>query len=357
MRLPISEPQIGEEEKGAVGEVLESGFLAQGEKVERFEELFSTYIGVEHAVATSSGTTALHTLLEALDVKAGEEIITTPFTFIATANSMLYTGAKPVFADIDPRTFNLSAEEAKERITSRSRAIMVVHLYGQPCDMRAFREICEDHSLELVEDACQAHGAEYGGKKVGSFGHGTFSFYPTKNMTTGEGGMITTGDKEVAERARMLRQHGASKTYSHEYLGYNYRMTDMAAAMGIEQLAKLEGFIARRRENASMLTEGLRDIPGVEPPRVSQRVRHVFNQYTVRAEDRDGIRDLLEQKGVGTGIYYPKPLHRQKLHWREERFREAERASKEVLSLPVHPGIGEEEINYILSSLRGVSYG
>jgi dTDP-4-amino-4,6-dideoxygalactose transaminase len=355
MKIQISRPMIGSDEEKAVLEVLRSGALAQGTRVKEFEEVFASYTGTRYAVATSSGTTALHTLLLALGIGKGDEVITTPFTFIATANSILYCGGRPVFADIEPKTFNINPEEIKERISPKTKAVLAVHLFGQPCDMKAIVEICEDHHLLLIEDACQAHGAEFDGKKVGSFGYGVFSFYPTKNMTTGEGGMITTDDEEVARRARLLRQHGSAKGYHHEILGYNFRMTDVGAAIGIEQLKKLDGFIDSRRRNARMLTEGINEIDGIDAPFVSNQVKHVFNQYTIRVNGyRDNLKQTLEDKGIGTGIYYPIPIHQQEIYIKSEsRLREAERASKEVLSLPVHPGVGKKEIEHILSCLEG----
>ncbi|NOZ59203.1 MAG: DegT/DnrJ/EryC1/StrS family aminotransferase [Euryarchaeota archaeon] len=355
--IPVAKPVIGEEEKRAVLEVLESGMLAQGPKVEEFERAFAGYIGVEHAVATSSGTTALHVALLACGIESGDEVITTPFTFIASANAILYCNARPVFADIDERTFNIDPEEVKERITRRTKAVLVVHLYGQPCDMRAIAEICEDYRLKLIEDACQAHGAEYRGRKVGSFGDAAcFSFYPTKNMTTGEGGMLTTNSREVAERARLIREHGSRVRYEHIALGYNYRMTDIAAAIGLVQLSRLEEMNARRRANAAKLSRELRGVEGITPPYVAPYAKHVFHQYTVRAENRAEVIRRLEAAGVGYGIHYPKPVHRQELYRRlgyRESLPKAEEASREVLSLPVHPALGDGDIERIASAVRG----
>src|SRR3989304_8088785 len=237
--IHIASPLIGEEEKKAVEEVRSSGMLAQGPKVRELEEAFSRYIGSGHAIAANNGTTALHAALLACGIKRGDEVITTPFSFIATANTILYCGAKPVFADISEKTFNIDPEKIKDKITKKTKALLIVHLYGLPCEMKGILEICEEHNLRLIEDACQAHGAEYKGKKVGSFGDAAcFSFYPTKNMTTGEGGMIKTNDMEVAEKAMLLREHGSKVRYHHEILGYNYRMTAIASAIGIEQLKR-----------------------------------------------------------------------------------------------------------------------
>jgi dTDP-4-amino-4,6-dideoxygalactose transaminase len=242
----------------AINEVLRSGILAQGPKVREFEEQFAEYIGTEYAVATNSGTSALHTALASLGVGKGDEVITTTFSFTSTASCILMQGAKPVFCDIDKKTFNINPDEIEKRINNRTKAIIVVHLYGQPCDMKRVMEICEDCNLTLIEDACQAHGAEYEGKKVGSFGVGCFSFYATKNMTTGEGGMITTNDDNVAKISRMIRDHGQEERYLHAMLGYNYRMTDIAAAIGLAQLKKVERFNEQRIKNAtyySIITE------------------------------------------------------------------------------------------------------
>ncbi len=255
--IHIAKPQLGQEEIDAVSSVLRSGMIAEGPKVAEFENAFAEFVGVEHAVAVNSGTAALHAALLAHGIGKGDEVITSSFSFIATANSILFTGASPVFADIDPDTFNINTDDIQESITSKTKAIMPVHLYGHPSEMKAVMEIAEDNDLAVIEDACQAHGAIYNGKKVGSFGTGAFSFYPTKNMTTSEGGIMTTNDKKVAEKARMIRAHGSRQRYMHETLGYNLRMTDIAAAIGLVQLSKLDGFNAKRKANAAVLTEGL----------------------------------------------------------------------------------------------------
>ncbi len=238
--IPIAKPLLGKEEIDAVSEVLSSGMIAQGPKVEEFELAFADYTGCEYAAAVNSGTAALHIALLAHGIGKGDEVITSPFSFIATANSILYTGAKPVFADIEPATYNIDSERIQEKITSKTRAIMPVHLYGHPADMKAIMEIADDNKLILIEDACQSHGAECFGRRVGSFGTGAFSFYPTKNMTTSEGGMLTTDEKEIAEKAKIIRAHGSKVRYLHEMLGFNLRMTDIAAAIGLVQLGKLD---------------------------------------------------------------------------------------------------------------------
>ena len=360
-KYQISKPLIGKEEIEAVKSVLESGKLAQGEKVKEFEDLFADFCSVEHAIAVSSGTTALHIALKAHGIGEGDEVITSPFTFISTANSILLVGAKPVFADITEDDFNINPEDVLEKITSRTRAIIPVHLYGHPAEMRTIMEIAEDNELIVIEDACQAHGAEYEGKKAGSFATGCFSFYPTKNMTTGEGGMITTNDAKVGELARKLRNHGSTEKYLHEILGYNFRMTDISAAMGIEQLKKLPEFTRIRQENAYYLSKRLCKLEGIVAPSVKDKCSHVFHQYTIRvvhpSVSRDELADALRRKGIETGIYYPMPIYKQplyrKLGYRDE-LPMAEKVSKEVLSLPVHPGLVKDDLDYVCDAIEDV---
>ena len=359
--IPIAKPIISDEEIEEVVKVLKSGFIAQGPKVAEFEEKFADYVGVEYAVASSSGTTALHLALLAAGVKSGDEVITTPFTFAATGNSVLYTGAKPVFVDIDKDTYNINPDKIEEAVTDKTKVIMPVHLYGQPADMDSINKIAEDHDLIVIEDAAQAHGALYNNKKTGSLGDmGCFSFYPTKNMTTSEGGMITTDNKEMAETARILRAHGESERYTHVTLGYNFRMTDIAAAIGVVQLNKLDKFNEKRIENANFLTSKINKINGIKAPYVANNVKHVFHQYTVRVDKskRDQLMDFLNKNGIGTGIHYPKPIYQQKLY-QEMGFAvkcdEAENASSEVLSLPVHPSLKHEDLEVIVNVLEKAS--
>lgn len=328
--------------------------LAQGPRVQAFEEAFAQYCGVKYAVATSSGTTALHVALLAHNIGPGDEVITTPFTFIASANSILYVGARPVFVDIDPATFNIRPDLLEAAITSRTKAILPVHLFGLPADMDPIMEVAGRHGLVVIEDACQAHGAEYDGKRVGSFGTGCFSFYPTKNITTAEGGMITTNDEEIAERCRAIRQHGMRRRYYHDELGFNFRMTDVHAAIGLAQLGKLERFNEMRIANARYLSEHLR---GVVTPTVPERRRHVFHQYTIRVPDarRDEVLDGLRERGIGTAVYYPVPVHQQQFY-RDMGYDlvlpEAERAAREVLSLPVHPGLSRADLEAIVRAVN-----
>ncbi|KKH49590.1 aminotransferase DegT [Methanosarcina sp. 1.H.T.1A.1] len=353
--IPIAKPLLGKEEIDAVTKVLSSGMIAQGPKVEEFELAFSEYTGCEYAVAVNSGTAALHIALLAHGIGKEDEVITSPFTFIATANSILYTGAKPVFADIEPDTYNIDPEKIQEKITSKTKAIMPVHLYGHSADMKAIMEIAEDHKLVVIEDACQSHGAECLGKRVGSFGTGAFSFYPTKNMTTSEGGMITTNEKEIAEKSQMIRAHGSKVRYLHEMLGFNLRMTDIAAAIGLVQLEKLDGFTATRQKNAAMLSAGLKGISGLVPPVTKPGCTHVFHQYTIRAQKRDELAAFLKEKEIGTGVHYPIPIHKQPYYMElgyKDSLPVSEKAAEEVLSLPVHPSLSEDDVQKIVKATR-----
>lgn len=348
--IPIAKPLVGKEEEKAVIEVLRSGKLAQGEKVEEFEEAFAKYCRTKYAVAADNGTAALMVALTAAGVGPGDEVITTPFTFIATANSIIFTGAKPVFVDIDPDTFNINPELVEGAITKRTKAIMPVHLYGLMADMEKINKIARKHRLIVIEDAAQAHGADINGKKAGSWGlAGTFSFYPTKNMTTGEGGMITTNDKNLAKKAKLLRNQGMEKRYYHDIIGYNFRMTDIAAAIGIEQLKKLESFTKKRIKNAEYLNKKLSDVGGVVIPKTPKNYRHVYHQYTIRVRNRDLLTTGLEKEKVGYGVYYPVPIHKQKPYkeFSNLKFPEAEKAARQVVSLPIHPDVSKNDLDKI----------
>jgi len=362
--IPIAKPMMGEEEKAAVIAVLESGQLAQGQKVAEFEERFAAYCGVKHAIATTSGTTALHVALLAHGIGAGDEIVTTPFTFIASANSILFTGARPVFCDILPDTFNIDPEQVEAAVKARRaqgarvKGIMPVHLFGQMCDMPALMEIARRYDLVVIEDACQSHGAAIAGKKAGAFSSGCFSFYPTKNITTGEGGIITTDDDAIDQRCRMLRHHGSARTYFHESLGYNFRMTNIHAAIGVAQMSKLAGWTEQRIQNAAYLTERLSQLPHVIPPVVRPGYTHVFHQYTVRVRgNRDQAIEQLRAKGIGVGVYYPLPIHKQPLYLNmgyADQLPKAEQAALEVLSLPVHPALSREDLDTIVEAVASL---
>ena len=351
--IPIARPRMGEEEKALVWGALESGMLAQGPRVHELEERFAEFIGVPHAIATSSGTTALHLALLGYGIGPGDEVITVPFTFIASANSILYTGARPVFVDIDEASFNMDPALVEAAITPRTRAILPVSLYGNPADLPAIAAIAERHGLDLLEDAAQSHGAAIGDRRSGSWGAGAFSFYPTKNMTTGEGGMITTADDELAERVRLLREHGMKVRYHHDMLGYNFRMTDVHASIGLAQLPKLPANNARRIEIAARYGRELR---GVITPAVRDGVTHVFHQYTLRVSRRDEFADALRERGVGTGIFYPIPVHHQKpfveLGYGDLSFPVTDRLTEQVISIPVHPTLTDDEVSTVVAAVN-----
>ena len=353
--IPISKPFIGEAEKQAVMDVLDSGMLAQGPRTAKFEERFAQVCGVKHAIATSSGTTALHLALLAHGVGPGDEVITTPFTFIASANSVLFTGAKPVFVDVDAATFNIDPSLIEAAITPKTKAIMPVHLYGYVCDMNAIQAIADKYGLAIIEDACQAVGATYHDKKAGSFGTGCFSLYATKNVMSGEGGMITTNDDGLAQKCRMLRNHGMQRRYYHDMLGFNFRMTDLCAAIGLVQLDRLDEFTAKRRTNAEYLTTR---IESVITPTVKEGYGHVWHQYTIRVDggrDRDVAMKRLNDAGIGTGVFYPVPAHQQE-YMREivgnVHLKVAEKLAKEVISLPVHPQLSQSDLDMIVAEVN-----
>jgi dTDP-4-amino-4,6-dideoxygalactose transaminase len=354
--IPISKPFIGDAEKQAVLEVLESGMLAQGPRVAEFERRWAQLCGVKHAIATANGTSALHVALLAHGIGAGDEVITSPFTFAASANAILYAGAKPVFVDIDARTFNIDPSRIEAAITPRTRAIMPVHLFGLTCDMDPIMDIARRHHLIVVEDAAQAVGAEYHGRRAGSFGTGCFSLYATKNVMTGEGGMITTDDDEIDRQARLLRNHGMAQRYHHDILGFNLRMTDMQAALGVAQLDRLEDFTAKRRANAAYFTA---HIESVATPEMPPGYSHVWHQYTVRIDksrDRDAAVRQLTAAGVGTGVFYPIPANRQKhiieLGLDGNATPASDQAAREVLSLPVHPLVSAADLDVIVAAVN-----
>lgn len=357
MQIPIAKPFIGEEEKQAVVQVLSSGQLSQGPKVAEFEGAFAAQHGAKHGIATSNGTTALMAAIMAHDIGPGDEVIIPSFSFFATASCVLSTGARPVFADIDLATFNLSPEAAEAAITPKTKAIMPVHLYGQPADMPRFEAICQKHGLVLLEDAAQAHLSHINGRHVGTWGTAGFSFYPTKNMTTTEGGMVLTNDDETARKLRMIRAQGMNTQYYHEVIGYNFRMTDMAAAVGLVQLGRLPEWTAKRQANAAYFDELL---TSVRTPYSKPGHTHVYHQYTVRVPDgvdRDTVAKRLNERGIGVRVYYPLPIHRQPVFqqmggYENLHLPETEKATAQVFSLPIYPALTEEERDYVVQEIN-----
>jgi dTDP-4-amino-4,6-dideoxygalactose transaminase len=355
--IHVAGPTLGEEELSRIEAVVRSGMLADGPEVREFESEFAAYCGADRAVATSNGTTALHAALEAVGVGRGDRVLTTPFSFVATANAIRFAGAEPVFADVDPETFNLDPERVEaafEDLDGAVDAVVAVHLYGLPAPMDELREIAAGYDVPLVEDAAQAHGATYFGAPVGSLGSAaSFSFYPTKNMTTGEGGIVVTDDEGIANRAARFVNHGReSDGYRHVELGHNFRMTSVAAAMGRVQLDRLPGFLDRRRENAARLDDLLADTDAVTP-HAPDGFEHAYHQYTIRVGNRDEVAEQLGERGIGTGVYYPRCIHRQPAYDRRDVGAPvAERLAGQVLSLPVHPGLDDGAVERIGAALR-----
>lgn len=358
--IPIARVLFSHKEEQAVLKVLRSGQLAQGETVAAFEEQFASYIGSKYAVAVASGTVALHIALLALGIGPGDEVITTPYSFIASTNAILYVGATPVFVDIG-EDFNIDTHKIEAKITRRTKAILPVHLFGYPCDMKAISHIAERHNLKIVEDACQAHGATYDGTKVGSFGDaGCFSFYATKNMTTGEGGMIVTDNKKMSEYAKMARSHGSRVRYHHEFLGYNARMTELSAALGMVQLQKLDQCNEKRMSHAAIYNKQLAGIPSLITPKVTERASQVYHQYTVRILRRGNmtrtrLMNVLRREKIGFGIYYPIPIHKQRSISDRGYTADApvaERMSHEALSLPMYPELADTDVRMIADVIQ-----
>jgi perosamine synthetase len=358
--IPINLPKIGEEEVQAVVKVLRSGMLTSGlgagPQVTEFEQGFAKFAGAKHVVAVNTGTAALHAAVMAVGAKQGDEVILPSFTFVATAEAVVLAGAKPVFVDIDPKTYNLSPKAAEKAITKKTKAIMPVDLYGFSADMKPLKEIASKHGLALIEDAAQAHGTSYEGKPAGAFADAAcWSLYASKNMTTGEGGVVTTNNDQTAETLRMIRTHGEKAKYSSLMLGTNYRMSEIQAAIGNVQMQKLPSFVAKRRQNAQQLTKMLEKNSRLILPYESKDRLHSWYLYTARLKDgteeaRNRLVDDLKKKGIGSEVYYINPVH-QMPFYRENfgsaKLPETEKASKQVFSLPIHPGVTEEQVHFI----------
>ncbi len=338
-------------------EVMAKGQFILGENVELLEKELADYCGTKYAVGVASGTDALLLSLEALGIGEGDEVITTPFTFFATSEVISLLKAKPVFVDIDSKTFNIDPDKIEDAITTKTKAVIPVHLFGQMAEMDDIKYLAEKYDLYIIEDACQAIGAGYKGRRAGSIGDtGCFSFFPTKNLGAfGDGGLITTNDEKLYEKIKLLRVHGSRKKYYHELIGHNSRLDEIQAAILRVKLKYLDNWIERRIEIAKIYSEGLKDLD-VTVPEVKPYLRHVYHQYVIRTKLRDELQEYLSNKGIGTAIYYPLPLHLQEcykdLGYREGDLPEAEKASKEVLALPMWPELTNEEVNYIVESIR-----
>lgn len=365
--ISVAEPIIDSEEIDAVNKVLHSGMIAQGPVVTEFEEAFAKYCGTKYAVAVNSGTAAIHAALFAAGVKENDEVITTPFSFIATINPILMVGASPVLVDIEPGSFNLDVSKIEQAVTDKTKAILPVHLYGQTIDWDELHAIAKKHGLKVIEDACQAVGAEYKGFKAGNLGDaGCFSLYATKNIMCGEGGVVTTNNEDMVTLMKSFRQHGMTGPYQYAHLGFNYRMMDLQGAIAKEQLKKVDSFNKARNKNAELLRVGLADVKGLVLPKTGADKTHVFHQFTIRVTaefgmNREELQAKLKERGIIAGIYYPKPLHAyphiQELGFKLGDFPIAEQAAAEVLSLPVHPRVSDEDVQTIINSIKDIANG
>jgi dTDP-4-amino-4,6-dideoxygalactose transaminase len=370
--LPYNLPSIGEEEISGVVDTLRSGWLTMGPKTIEFEQSIAEYTGSKNAIAVNSCTAALHLSLQCLEIGRGDEVITTPYTFAATGNTIVNAGAKPVFVDIKKDTYNIDPEKIEERITPNTKAIIPVHYAGQACDIKAIVDIAEDRGLFVIEDAAHAIGSEYDGKKIGSFGTTTcFSFYATKNMTTGEGGAITTENDALADKLRVMRLHGISKDawnrysekgkwyYEIENAGWKYNMTDIQAALGIPQIKKLDSFIAMRREYAKLYNSSLTEIDGAITPFEDPRAKHIYHLYPLLLDgyNRDGFIDKMNDKGIGCSVHFI-PLHLHPLYrsmgFKKGDYPIAEWVYEREVSLPLYPKMTLEDIDYVMGIVRDV---
>lgn len=366
MKIPLTDLKaqystIKDEIDEAIHRVLEQGQFILGPEVKSFEEEMAVYCGTKYAVGVASGTDALHLALLACGIKTGDEVITTPFTFIATAEAIVNCGATPIFVDIEPGTLNIDPSQIESKITPKTKAIIPVHLYGLPSAMEEITTIGRKHNLKIIEDCAQALGAEYKGSKVGAIGDaGCLSFFPAKNLGAyGDGGMVTTDDPRIAETVKMLRVHGAKRSYYHALPGFNSRLDSIQAAVLRVKLKHFDTWIEQRRRNASLYSQLLEQIDGIETPHTEEHDRHAFNYYTLRLKDprldRNELRKHLESKGLQTMVYYPLSLHLQEVYkssgYKPGDFPNSESAQEQVLSLPMYPELGQEQIEHIVGEI------
>lgn len=363
MIIQMAKPEIGKEEINAVLNVLMSGNLREGQICKQFEENFAELVGAKYATTVSNGTAALHTAYINL-IRPGDEVLVPAFTFFATASMVVWAGGVPIFCDIDPKTFCLDLNDTERKITSKTRAIAPVHLFGNACDIDGIIALSQKHGLKIIWDAAQAHLTRYNDRDVGSYGDAVcYSFYATKNMTTGEGGMITSNDKSFIERCILLKHQGQVRKYHHTMMGGNYRMTDIQGAIGLGQLEKIERFTDKRRENAAKLDRGLEAVDGIQTPYIPPEVRCSYHQYTILLPgkvNRSEFIDALKEREIGSSVNYPGPLHQQPVfekYARNDRLANAESISRRCLSLPVHPGLSDDEIQRIIDGVKEIALG
>lgn len=363
MRVPLTDltrqyQAIKPEIDSAISKVLESGWFIQGGEVKAFENDFARYCGVKYAISLASGTDALKLSLIALGIGKGSEVITVSNTFVSTVDAIIHCGATPVLVDINPETYEMDISRVREKITKKTKAVIPVHLYGHPTEMRLLREVVEENGLFLIEDACQAHGTEYNGKKVGSFGDcGCFSFYPTKDLGAyGDGGLVTTNNPEVAEKLRMLREYGSRRKYYYDLIGFNSRLDEIQAAILRVKLRHLPEWINYRRRNAKRYHDMLSDSSEVILPVEKPYARHTYYVYVIRTKHRTKLQKFLQAKQIMTGIYYPVPVHLQKsyrfLRMRRGSLPETEKCSNEIISLPMFPELTDDEIEHVCTSIK-----
>lgn len=365
--IPITVVEFGAEEERLVLEVLRSGRVAQGPLVAEFEKRFAELTGVRHAIAVNNGTTSLIASLQCLDLDPGDEVITSPFTFAATLNAILEAGATARFADISEDDYNVTAASLEERVTDRTKVLMPVHLFGQIADMDAISRLAAERGFRVLEDSAQAHGSRQGDRVAGSFDIGSFSFYATKNLTTGEGGMVTTNDDELADRLRILRNQGMRARYDYAMLGQNYRLTDLQAALVLPQLDRYDGIVESRSDNAKYLSENLADVAGIVTPAELSGRRHVWHQYTIRVTEeaavtRDEFVARMNEAGIGAGVYYPRLVfdydaYRDRPDVMIDPTPVAERIAREVVSLPVHNHLTRDQLDSIVENVRNIAGG
>ncbi|WP_425446815.1 DegT/DnrJ/EryC1/StrS family aminotransferase [Dethiothermospora halolimnae] len=363
MKIPLSKPDISQKEVNLVNEVLNSGWLSMGEKTAEFEDRFKRYFKVKEAISVNSGTSGLHLLIRALGIKEGDEVITTPFSFIASTNCILFEKATPVFVDIDPKTLNIDIDKIEEKITKKTKAILPVDIFGQPVNMERIMDIADKYNIKVIEDACEAIGGEYKGYKAGTLAHGSvFGFFPNKQITTGEGGMVITNDKEIGDLCRSMKNQGRASSnswFQHERLGYNFRMSELNAALGVAQMDRLDEILIKRGKVAKLYNEKLKNIDGIKTPYIDKNVTKMsWFIYTIQVEegiDRDNLINYLIEKGIGCKPYFA-PIHIQphianKLGYRENDFPNTLTVSKRTIALPLYNSLKEEEIDYIVSKI------